>query len=107
MFVSQAILCLVLGLFSSGYNPIFAFAVSADQIVQDLQSRLSSASNIIHTSDGVHTTQYTPRYSISDPPTYQVSVRPALVDDVQKTVRDPTSWVLLLRCSSSYPAHLC
>lgn len=87
MIIPRSITLLLGGLLLAvDQTSILTFALTAQQIGQDLQSQLSSGSEIVATSQATYDADFTPRYSISAPPSYVVGVRAALVDDVQKTV---------------------
>ncbi|KIM92951.1 hypothetical protein OIDMADRAFT_96286, partial [Oidiodendron maius Zn] len=64
-----------------------AAAFSPLQIVQDLQLRLSSESEVVLTSSAAYSQDFIPRFSSSGSPTYVVGVKPALVGDVQKVIQ--------------------
>lgn len=71
-----------------GPNPYFAFriALTGQQATKALLAQLSNQSEVVCTSDAAYDTDFTPRYNIAGPPSYQIAVKPALVDDVQKIV---------------------
>ncbi|KAK0701960.1 hypothetical protein B0T26DRAFT_865985 [Lasiosphaeria miniovina] len=57
------------------------------QIVRDLQARLSPGSEIVLTSDPGYARDFTQRFAIATPPAYVVGVKPVAVSDVQAVVR--------------------
>lgn len=91
MVIPRSIPALLLGgLMILDHAAILAFALTGEQITQDLQSQLSIGSDIVFVSQTTLDSNFTARYSISAPPTYKVAVKTGLVDDVQKTV----SWFI-------------
>lgn len=73
-----------------GPNPHFAFALTGQQATKALRAQLSNQSEVVCTSDAAYDSDFTPRYNIAGPPSYQIAVKPALVDDVQKIVSHPS-----------------
>lgn len=86
MIFSRRIVSMVGRLLVLDYTMPFSFALTGQQITADLQSQLSNGSEIIYTSQAAYDSNFAPRYSITAPPTYQIAVKPAVVDDVQKIV---------------------
>ncbi|KAH8672906.1 hypothetical protein BGZ60DRAFT_373699 [Tricladium varicosporioides] len=64
-------------------------ALTAEHIVSDLQVELSSASEVVLTSNNAAYAagNFTPRYNIAAPPSFSVTVKPSFAVDVQKVVR--------------------
>jgi hypothetical protein len=67
--------------------PLLSEALNGPQIAYDLQSILSPGSGIYLPTDANWTTETTQRFNTWSAPTYVVSVKPALKEDVQKVVR--------------------
>ena len=63
------------------------FSLTGLQIAHDLKSSLSPASTVYFPANNVSVQDITPRWNAYNPPTYLVSVKPALKTDVQKIVR--------------------
>jgi hypothetical protein len=76
----------ILALISLGVLSI-SEALNGTQIAHDLGSALSPQSSIYFPSDGNWLNETTQRYNSWDAPTYVVSVKPALKEDVQKVVK--------------------
>ncbi|KJZ75227.1 hypothetical protein HIM_05421 [Hirsutella minnesotensis 3608] len=64
-----------------------ARALTGEQIVQQLRTQLSPASEIVLTSDAAYAKDFTPRFSITNQPAYVVAVKASLVKDVQTIIR--------------------
>ncbi|PHH89658.1 hypothetical protein CDD83_5576 [Cordyceps sp. RAO-2017] len=79
-----SILSLVLGLACLCH---VSLALSGEQVVQDLQRRLSPGSKVVLASDAAFAKDFTPRFSITTPPVFVVAAKPRLVTDVQQIVR--------------------
>lgn len=88
---------LLWALLALGHATVSARPLTGQQIAEDLRSQLSTASEIISPSEASYATDFTPRYNIAAPPTYIVAVKPALVTDIQTTVRLCTSQFVRLR----------
>lgn len=78
---------LLWALLALGHAAVSARPLTGQHIAEDLRSQLSTASEIISPSEASYATDFTPRYNIAASPTYIVAVKPALVTDVQITVR--------------------
>ncbi|TGO20463.1 hypothetical protein BPAE_0294g00090 [Botrytis paeoniae] len=63
-----------------------AVAMTALQVAEGLQASLSSGSSIFLSSNVQYSEQITPRWDVYEPPTYQVAVKPALIEDVKAIV---------------------
>ncbi len=65
-----------------------AWALTAQQIVRDLQAHLSPGSKLALASNATAYAagNFTPRYDIAAPPAYAVAVKPMLATDVQIVV---------------------
>ena len=85
MLATTLFLAVILSLLDP--NPHFASALlTGKQATHDLRDQLSNQSEVVCTSDAAYDSDFTPRYNIAGAPSYQIAVKPALVDDVQKIV---------------------
>ncbi|POS72646.1 hypothetical protein DHEL01_v208963 [Diaporthe helianthi] len=85
MLATTLFLAVILSLLDP--NPHFASALlTGKQATHDLRVQLSNQSEVVYTSDAAYDSDFTPRYNIAEAPSYQIAVKPALVDDVQKIV---------------------
>lgn len=66
--------------------PFTANAINGTLVAQDFRRILSPGSGIYLPSDANWENETTQRWDLWNPPTYVISVKPALVEDVQKIV---------------------